>query len=549
MPVEFKEHEHPRDKTGRWAKKGEAGPSLSGPLNDYGYKAEEGGEAHFKKGEHRVSVHAPRHASSKSQTWYHHTSGESGSGAKALRDHLAAVHGASQEEQREAARGLESYLRMTSDMYGRGQVNHSSFVMENGKQFFSDADTYRGRRGQQHMCYMNATNRAIDHPDKYAYVEGYVTVHGVSIAHAWNVDRETGRVVDPTIRSNDGIGAYVGVPIKDEYLMRSMVRTGVYGVLDPMTNRQLYTTDSPSEVVDKTVPGGRQSSTQGSRYVPPGQGTPATDLMAEHETPTLDEFYASLPSETVTKLKETSARVRNGTSTDARVDEGGHREADGRYTAERRRLHDKIVDEVLSPAAIKRAKPKEGEAPTFTILGGRAGSGKSWLMRGEEAPVDTKTALVIDNDEIKAMIPEYEGWNAALVHEEASDIAERVIDTARQLGLNMVLDGTMRSYGSAKERVDRFRDSGYGVRGYYMFASPEVAARQAVERFAHRGRLVEPAYVLGSTSNEASFDALRDDFDDWGVYRAHTDGEFDPRRTAHGGKSYENIRKFMRGDR
>src|SRR5690606_24786573 len=113
-------------------------------------------------------------------------------------------------------------------------------------------------------------------------------------------------------------------------------------------------------------------------------------------------------------------------------------------------LHRKIAAHFLSPERIRAATPPDGVQPTFTLLGGRGGSGKSWF-KGKV--YDPNKAIVLDADEIKGMLPEYEGWNAHQVHEESSDILEGLLRKARELGLNVVLDGTLKTAKSALDKV------------------------------------------------------------------------------------------------
>lgn len=216
-------------------------------------------------------------------------------------------------------------------------------------------------------------------------------------------------------------------------------------------------------------------------------------------------------------IKEAETRLATATPTDAPVEQGGHKMPNGQYTAEREALHNKIIAGILSPEAIKRAKPPSGEKPTFVILGGRGGSGKSQLTR-EGGPVDAKKFIVFDNDKIKEQIPEYKGWNAAMVHEEATHVFERAEALAREKGLNVVHDATMKTMKNSVAFAKAYKDAGYRVEGYYMFLPPHEAAKRAVERFVRAGRYVPPSYVLGSRSNEETFDALKPQFDKWGLY-------------------------------
>jgi predicted kinase len=189
----------------------------------------------------------------------------------------------------------------------------------------------------------------------------------------------------------------------------------------------------------------------------------------------------------------------------------------GEYIDERKELHAQIIDLMLTPDAIDATKPADGVAPTVTLLGGRGGSGKSWFT-GANGPVDGEHAIMINADDIQEHLPGYAGWNAGHYHDEAADIGKEVEDRCRSLGLNVVLDATMRSSASTIRKVDVYSKSGYKVNGYYMFASPETAAKRAVGRFISKNRYVPVSYILGSVSNEKTFDSLKGQFSKWGVY-------------------------------
>jgi hypothetical protein len=108
-------------------------------------------------------------------------------------------------------------------------------------------------------CYSNAAQLALDHPDKYTYVEGYVLAGIIPVHHAWVVDRH-GRVIDLTLRDRklteaelnhelNNVGRvssldrknilgripddweYFGVPIKTEYVRKRALETKRYGSL------------------------------------------------------------------------------------------------------------------------------------------------------------------------------------------------------------------------------------------------------------------------------------------------------------------------------
>ena len=183
-------------------------------------------------------------------------------------------------------------------------------------------------------------------------------------------------------------------------------------------------------------------------------------------------------------------------------------------------MHDAIIDTVFTEKAIAAATPKQGEQPVLHLMGGRGGSGKSWYTR-KDGTIDPSTAIYINNDDFKSALPEYQGWNAALLHEEASEIGDTIEQLSREHGLNVILDATMKSGHPMVRRFEAYKAAGYRVEGHYMYASPATAAQRALERFVRggeTGRFVAPEYSLGSTSNETTFDVIRDRMDKWEIY-------------------------------
>ena len=204
---------------------------------------------------------------------------------------------------------------------------------------------------------------------------------------------------------------------------------------------------------------------------------------------------------------------------------------EGHWTPERQALHRRILYDgvpgkddkgnpitipgILSPERVKAARPAKGEKPAFIILGGRGGSGKS-SFKGEVYEPDR--CIVLDADHIKSMLPEYEGWNAAQVHEESGDLFDHIADFARIMGLNVVLDKTMKTAKSVVADVEKFKKSGYRTEAHYMHLPRQEAGKRAIQRFldgGESGRYVPPEIVLGNTTNEDSFDQVKDKVDAW----------------------------------
>ncbi len=181
-------------------------------------------------------------------------------------------------------------------------------------------------------------------------------------------------------------------------------------------------------------------------------------------------------------------------------------------------MNGKKVPGMLSAEKIKAATPAPGEQPTFIALGGRGGSGKSSL---NGRVYEESRAIVVDPDHIKGMLPEYQGWNAHQVHEESSEVAERVIAMAKMMGLNIVLDATMKSGGTINRLVDDFNAHGYRTEAHYMHLPRQEATKRAIGRFmggGERGRFVPPEVVMGNTQNEKNFDDIKKKVHAWSFH-------------------------------
>ncbi|MDP3327181.1 zeta toxin family protein [Parvibaculum sp.] len=238
----------------------------------------------------------------------------------------------------------------------------------------------------------------------------------------------------------------------------------------------------------------------------------AADFAKAHDKAdvTPEEILAHFPADTTQKIMDAQQRLTAIEQTISMF------KKDGNYTAARSKIHDKIVEHFLSPANIESARPVDGERPKFVILGGRGGSGKSSL-KGKV--YDPSKAIVLDADEIKAMLPEYEGWNAAQVHEESGDLFEAMTEFALMQGLNLVHDATMKTSGKAVALVKEFKGAGYTVEAHYMHLPRQEAAKRAVSRFlGATGRYVPVEVVLGNTGNEEAFDEVRKHVDAWSFH-------------------------------
>ena len=148
------------------------------------------------------------------------------------------------EDQDKTAESLKGFLTMVATLQPprQGMTSPQQLMLDHGQTFHATPRTQDGPKDPAHECYANAGRRAL--LGQGTYVEGYISVQGVPIEHAWLVDKQ-GRVKDPTIRGND-VDTYFGIPITNDYLRSTVMKTKVWGVLGGMYNRDLYESPVPS---------------------------------------------------------------------------------------------------------------------------------------------------------------------------------------------------------------------------------------------------------------------------------------------------------------
>jgi predicted ABC-type ATPase len=207
-----------------------------------------------------------------------------------------------------------------------------------------------------------------------------------------------------------------------------------------------------------------------------------------------------------------------------------------RYTPERLKLHDKIIDtllrqrmEVTNPSGQTEMHPNpngeflkpgaaDGGKKVLFMAGGTASGKSTALASPDAAALVPPDAVHVNPDEIKTMIPEYvqmvrakDRYAASGVHEESSDIAKRLLSEATTRGLPVVRDGT----GDSKEgkfsgQIKDMKDAGYDVHILYSNAPTDVAIARTVARAERTGRWVPEAEVRSQHENvSARFPEVR----------------------------------------
>lgn len=203
-------------------------------------------------------------------------------------------------------------------------------------------------------------------------------------------------------------------------------------------------------------------------------------------------------------IQQAMREVSEGTSTHLL-----YRQEDGTYTPERQRLHDEILASMLNP----RAVAQEGQRPHVAILMGAPASGKTTALQPASKELGVEFT-VINADDVKAKLPEYNGRNAGLVHEESSDIAEgQLLPKAIESGHNVLLDITGANGEKVKGMVERFHKLGYEISMLCAHLPIEKACARAVDRFRKSGRFVPPRYIAMKVDGnpEQTYNELKND--------------------------------------
>jgi phage-related protein (TIGR01555 family) len=357
---------------------------------------------------------------------------------------------ADRKAQSDSIAGLVDYLRSVGHMQNSadGRLSKESFVLQNGTPYMANAKTYSEERGPQNLCYMNASKAALDIPGR-TYVEGFVTVHGVPIQHAWTVDQK-GQIYDNTINPNKHVSGYFGVPFTKDYLRNAMLNNGYYGLLGRESK--------------KTIGPLLRGEAKNFKQAP--DPSKLSDDVTTERLLLADRILSAIPV------------------------------TDSINSPDRTKLRDNVVDALYNRNMNNRTRNRQA-----TIVLGLPGSGKSNISE----PLVKAGRLEIEGDNAKAMLPEFFGGvGAYAVHEESSSIMRRVLAKAIKAGDDIVWP-RIDSKDKIVNDVKSLHDAGYEVSVKFVDVPTSVAIHSAINRFLKMGRYVSPEMIVnyGSAPRES----------------------------------------------
>lgn len=134
------------------------------------------------------------------------------------------------------------------------------------------------------------------------------------------------------------------------------------------------------------------------------------------------------------------------------------------------------------------------EKPFTFFMAGSPGAGKTEFSKSiipELQKRDPNSAIVrIDIDEIRNLIPQYNGKNSSEIQSAASIGVEKIFDYVQKHNQNAIVDSTLASYEKANNDIQRAIDRKRGVGIYYLYLDPLVAWDFTKKREVLDGRRV-----------------------------------------------------------
>ena len=142
----------------------------------------------------------------------------------------------------------------------------------------------------------------------------------------------------------------------------------------------------------------------------------------------------------------------------------------------------------------------ENNRNAFIVIGPSA-SGKSFFSK--EIARENNLA-VLDSDDVKELIPEYNGGvGANAVHQETKVIVDNILEGFINEGKDMLLPrvGGAKNFNGLKNTLEKLKENNYNVNLVLVDVDTSNSLERMLRRFAETGRLIPPSYLesVGNT--------------------------------------------------
>ena len=235
---------------------------------------------------------------------------------------------------------------------------------------------------------------------------------------------------------------------------------------------------------------------KGGRYAIPSKNKPTNQDIEEGITDVTglnklaEDLYNDIPQN---ERKEIENSVKNWLN---KKDTKHLNSKDGVYTEERRKIQ---TEKILKPY-LEGLKQTIQTEKKIVFMSGLPASGKTTATKrifkkvGDNPEIledkDGHKYCVLNNDDIKALLPEYTGKNAAELHEESSDLNKILIDLALRENASIIIDGTLKDYKKAENILNKFKEQGYKPSLINIDVSIENSIKRAKSRYDQKKRFV-----------------------------------------------------------
>ena len=139
------------------------------------------------------------------------------------------------------------------------------------------------------------------------------------------------------------------------------------------------------------------------------------------------------------------------------------------------------------------------------VLGPPA-SGKSMIA---EQIRDSRRAMIIDSDDYKKTLPEFEGgMGSNATHAESKYVMAEIIKRAVEENRSIVIPTVGHVADLTADLISQFKGMGYRVTLMHMRVPYEEAFRRMIARFIRDGRLIAPGYMreVGDNTRKTYYD-------------------------------------------
>ena len=202
------------------------------------------------------------------------------------------------------------------------------------------------------------------------------------------------------------------------------------------------------------------------------------------------------PSPTAPWLEQLPARGPDLPEIDSELLYRAGNTRNGAWLPSRAALHDDIIDDVTRGVT-------KSDKPTVYMMGGGPATGKTTVIDSGAVKVPKTNRVLIDPDDMKARLPEYQPlvkrgdeWAASYVHEESSYLSKVALSKATKAGNDIHFDGTGdNTIESLAKKVADMRADGHRVVANYVSLPTDLAVENAAGRALKTGRKVPENYI------------------------------------------------------